>query len=80
VAPLRSAGACSFSLDGSLCHSQKNFRYFPSIITAPIDAKLAPFNQYIWLAGVETIRPIISEGTPKSFAIRPMDSVALIDM
>lgn len=46
-----------------------DFRYLP-----------APFNQNIWLPGVETMRPIISEGTPKSFAIRPMDSVALIDM
>ena len=54
--------------------------YLPSVIIAPIDAKLASFNQNIWLAGVETMRPIISEGTSKSVAIRPMDSVALLDM
>jgi hypothetical protein len=42
---------------------------------APIDAKAALFNQNIWLAGVETMRPIISEGTSKSAAIRPMELV-----
>ena len=56
------------------------FRYLPSVITAPIETKLAPFNQNIWLAGVETIRSTIPEGTPKSFAIRPIASVALIDI
>jgi hypothetical protein len=58
----------------------RDFRYLPSLITAPIDTKLAPFNQNIWLAGVETMRSTIPEGTPKSFAIRPIASVALLDI
>jgi hypothetical protein len=73
-------GCGAFLAPGPAERTSSGFRYSPLVITAPIDTKLAPFNQNIWLAGVETMRSTIPEGTPKSFAIRPIASVALIDI
>jgi hypothetical protein len=56
-----------------------NVRYLPPVITTPIDTKLAPFNQNIWVEGVETMRSIIPEGTPRSVAIRAIAAVAALD-
>src|SRR5437868_1901458 len=82
----RPPGARFVGLSGAVCRGgsaegvtpAETWAGFPTIVV-PIDRRSAGVNQTISVGGVTTILPMMAAGTPSSFAIRAIETVAAPD-